>query len=178
MKHVSGLHPWIIFGLQPEGISVESMPLCFLLLRRFCTNIYQVANYCTLWAQAYTNTNTVALLRRSCKCIPVNLFIVCSKCLANFFFFYLRPCVYHQTSRETGRCFSKLTCVVRGMFLLWTRQFKEASLSTKLLTARRQSDQWSERLLSFSKNHLFSTWVFHLKGSDYLPHVNLTICMD
>lgn len=58
MKHVSGLHPWIIFGLQPEGISVESMPFCFLLLRRFCTNIYQVANYCTLCAQAYAHTNT------------------------------------------------------------------------------------------------------------------------
>lgn len=59
MKHVSGLHPWIIFGLQPEGISVESLPFCFLLLRRFCTNIYQVTNYCTLCAQAYTNTLSV-----------------------------------------------------------------------------------------------------------------------
>lgn len=59
MKHVSGLHPWIIFGLQPEGISVESLPFCFLLLRRFCTNIYQVTNYCTLCAQAHINTLSV-----------------------------------------------------------------------------------------------------------------------
>ena len=87
MKHVSGLHPWFIFGLQPGGIGVESMPLCFLLLWRFCTNIYQVTNYCTLCAQAYTNTkreHTAALLRSLCVHILVNLFIVCNKCLAKF----------------------------------------------------------------------------------------------
>lgn len=93
MKHVSGLRSWIIFGPEPEGISVESLPRCFLLLWRFCTNIYQFTNYWTLCAQAYTNTLFIEKVVYACA-FPWNglLFAIC---------FWLNSAPKHMCSSNT-----------------------------------------------------------------------------
>lgn len=64
-EHVGGLRSWIIFGLQPKGICVESSPHCFLLLRTLGTNIYQSTNY---WAHVCPGTCKHCLPRGLCMC--------------------------------------------------------------------------------------------------------------
>lgn len=83
MKHVGELRSWIIFGRQPGGICVESSSHCFLLLRTLGTNIYQSTNY---WTHVCPGTCKHSVYREGCVCarIPVEEFIVCNMCLAQF----------------------------------------------------------------------------------------------
>lgn len=61
---VSELHRWIIFGLQPEGISVKALLSFFFLMMGSYANIYQVTNYCTQCSQTYAHKNAMPPLER------------------------------------------------------------------------------------------------------------------
>lgn len=161
MKHVAGLRSWIIFGRQPEGICVESSSHCFLLLRTFCTNIYQFTNY---WTRVCPGTYKHSVGGEPCVYVSTFLlntllFAICVR---------RKSASKHMWSRNTcGRvgCYSTLVCcftsasdreeaVGNGTFVTWTLT----------LTWRQQAFRSIPREESFSSRSI--------KGSDCSVHAN------
>lgn len=161
MKHVGGLRSWIIFGRQPEGICVESSSRCFLLLRTFCTNIYQFTNYWTYVCPG-TCKHCVCWEGCVCECIPAEHFVVCNMCLAKI---CLQTHVVQKDPWEAGLLLHASVCcsssgsdrkqaVGNGTFITWTRT----------LTWRLQAVRSMPRRECVSSGYL--------KGSNFSLHAN------
>lgn len=128
IQPVSELHPWIIFGLQPAGISVNAFLSVF---SRWWgpTQIFIRSPITAPNVLRHMHTKTPCLSWKALNVyIPKNPSTACFKCLANF---CLKPYVRLICARRHS-CFSEPVCVAGNIFV--RSHFRAANAKRHLLS--------------------------------------------